>query len=286
MKYQVLYNPYANNMNGKAGAEKIREVLDGEFEFVDLTKLEDYYGALCAISEEDTIVICGGDGTLNNFINKAKDIPQKREILYYPTGSGNDFLREVAETEKSEVISLNKYLVDLPTVYVKGMEKKFLNGIGYGIDGYCCEVADNIRAKDSTKKINYTGIAIKGLLFHYKPTNATVIVDGKEYSFKKVWIAPTMNGKYYGGGMIPTPKQDRLNEERTLSLMLFHGTGKLKTLMIFPSLFKGEHVKHEKAIAILEGKEITVKFDSPRALQIDGETVLDVSEYTVKSARI
>lgn len=286
MKYQVLYNPYANNMNGKAGAEKIREVLDGEFAFIDLTKLEDYYGALCELPAEDTLVICGGDGTLNNFINKAKDVPQKREVLYYPTGSGNDFLREVVETEKAEVISLNKYLVDLPTVYVNGMEKKFLNGIGYGIDGYCCEVADNIRAKDSTKKIDYTGIAIKGLLFHYKPTNATVIVDGKEYSFKKVWIAPTMNGKYYGGGMIPTPKQDRLNEERTLSLMLFHGTGKLKTLMIFPSLFKGEHVKHEKHITVLEGKEITVKFDSPRALQIDGETVLGVSEYTVKSARL
>lgn len=286
MKYQVLYNPYANNMNGKEGAEKIREVLDGEFEFIDLTKLEDYYGTLCAIPAEDTLVVCGGDGTLNNFINKAKDIPQKREVLYYPTGSGNDFLREVAETEKAEVISLNKYLVDLPTVYVNGMEKKFLNGIGYGIDGYCCEVADNIRAKDSTKKIDYTGIAIKGLLFHYKPTSAIVIVDGKEYSFKKVWIAPTMNGKYYGGGMIPTPKQDRLNEERTLSLMLFHGTGKLKTLMIFPSLFKGEHVKHEKNITVLEGKEITVKFDSPRALQIDGETVLGVSEYTVKSARL
>jgi len=30
----------------------------------------------------------------------------------------------------------------------------------------------------------------EGLLFHYKPTNATVIVDGKEHSYKNVWIAP------------------------------------------------------------------------------------------------
>ena len=29
------------------------------------------------------------------------------------------------------------------------------------------------------------------------------------------------------------------------------------------------------------GKEITVKFDRPAPLQIDGETVLDVTEYTV-----
>ena len=87
-----------------------------------------------------------------------------------------------------------------------------------------------------------------------------------------------MFGRRYGGGMIPTPEQIRGGEE--LSLMMFHGSGKLKTLMIFPSIFKGEHVKNEKYVTVLKGKNITVKFDSPRALQIDGETVLDVEEYT------
>lgn len=30
---------------------------------------------------------------------------------------------------------------------------------------------------------------------------------------------------------------------------------------------------------ILTGREITVKFDRPTALQIDGETILDVTSY-------
>ena len=125
-------------------------------------------------------------------------------------------------------------------------------------------------------------IAIKGLLFKFKAKNAKVTVDGKEYEFKKVWIAPTMNGRFYGGGMMPTPKQDRL-AQNGVSFMCFHGSSKLKTLMIFPSLFKGEHVKHEKIIAIHEVKnDVTVRFDRPTALQIDGETVLGVTEYTVK----
>ena len=63
--------------------------------------------------------------------------------------------------------------------------------------------------------------------------------------------------------------------------MLFHGSSKLKTLMIFPSIFKGKHVKHKKNISIFEGKNIKVKFDRPCALQIDGETVLNVDSYTV-----
>ena len=80
--------------------------------------------------------------------------------------------------------------------------------------------------------------------------------------------------------MMPTPGQDRLGDGR-VRFMAFHGSGKLKTLMIFPSLFKGEHIKHTKYVTVIEGNEITVKFDAPCALQIDGETILDVTEYTV-----
>ena len=64
---------------------------------------------------------------------------------------------------------------------------------------------------------------------------------------------------------------------------MFHGSGKLKTLMLFPSIFKGEHVKYKDHFAFFEGKEITVKFDEPTALQIDGETIHDVKEYTARS---
>jgi len=94
-----------------------------------------------------------------------------------------------------------------------------------------------------------------------------------------------MNGKYYGGGMIPTPNQKRLgkNGEKKLSVMIFHDSSKLKTLMIFPSIFKGEHVKNVKYVTVLEGKDITVEFDEPRPLQIDGETILGVRSYTAKA---
>ena len=109
-------------------------------------------------------------------------------------------------------------------------------------------------------------------------------MDGKEYAYKKVWIAPTMHGKFYGGGMIPTPNQDRSSGK--LSLMLFYGAGRLRTLCVFPSIFKGEHVKHTKMVAVHTGKEITVEFDRPTPLQIDGETILGVTQYTAYAAKI
>ena len=90
-----------------------------------------------------------------------------------------------------------------------------------------------------------------------------------------------MYGRYYGGGMMPTPEQKRGADDNKASLMIFHGSSKLRTLMFFPSIFKGKHVKHKKNISIFEGKNISVRFDRPTALQIDGETVLNVTGYEV-----
>ena len=144
------------------------------------------------------------------------------------------------------------------------------------------DIGDMVRETKPNEPINYAGIAIKGLLFHYKPTLAEVTVDGKKYTYKKTWIAPTMNGKCYGGGMYPTPDQKRISDDKKITVMIMHGCGRLRALMAFPSIFKGGHVKRTKMVALHEGREITVKFDRPAALKIDGETVLDVSEYTMK----
>lgn len=282
-----LYNPHAGH--GKCKAEV--DVLCAAYENAicrDVTEICDMAEFFGGLDESDIVVVCGGDGTLNHFVNDVKDVEIKNDIYYYAIGSGNDFGRDLGKDRAAEPdYKINDYITELPTVTVNGETRVFINGVGYGIDGYCCEVGDEQRARNEAehtdKPINYTAIAIKGLLFKYKPTNATVTVDGVKHTYKKVWIAPTMNGRYYGGGMMPTPNQERLSKDKKLTLMVFHGTGKLKTLMIFPSLFKGEHVKHTEAVTLLVGKEITVEFDRPAPLQIDGETVLDVTSYTAKA---
>lgn len=275
--YCIIYNPFSGNGKGEAEAKALCERL-GNIELVDMTKIESYADFFA--SHKESIIVCGGDGTLNRFINDTADISFDNSIYYYATGSGNDFLRDIGGAA-GEIINIDKHLEKLPVCSVGGKDYKFINGIGFGIDGYCCEVGDKLRL-ESDKQINYTGIAIKGLLFHYKPTNATITVDGVEHRFKKVWIAPSMVGRFYGGGMMPTPAQDRFDEEGKLSVMIFHGTGRLGTLMIFPSIFKGEHIKHDKAVTVLTGKEISVEFDEPRSLQVDGETLLGISKYSVK----
>lgn len=284
-KYNVLYNPLAGNGKGENAAKKLKELMNGdELTFTDMTKVSDYRALFASMPEDERVIVSSGDGTLNRFINDTEEIAFENPVYYYATGSGNDFLKDIGGNVGDKPVCIDKYLKALPTVDVKGKSYRFINGIGYGIDGYCCEVGDKLR-ETSDKPINYAGIAIKGLLFHYHPTSATVIVDGVEHKYKKVWLAPTMNGRYYGGGMIPTPKQDRLNKEHTVSVMVYYGSGKIKSLAVFPSIFKGEHVNHKEMVEVLSGKEITVRFDSPAALQVDGETIIGVTEYSVRTGK-
>lgn len=276
----ILYNPISGNGKSKELAEGLKKSSESDSSLVDMTAIDSYEDFFKDVSPDDEITVCGGDGTVNRFINDTKDITVNNKILYLPSGTGNDFYLDLSREPATAPIDITRYVKNLPTVTVNGRDYKFINGVGYGIDGYCCEVGDAVRAKGKTA--NYTSIAIKGLLFKFKPRNATVIVDGVERKYKKVWLAPSMFGRHYGGGMIPTPEQSRDAEPKKLSTMVFHGSGKLRTLMIFPSIFKGKHVEHKKFVEVIEGSEITVRFDRPTALQIDGETVLGVTEYTAR----
>ena len=278
MNYRILYNPFAGSKLSEEKLSGLAEIYENNISYHNITKISDYTEFFSSLEDDDIVVLCGGDGTLNRFINDTEGIEIKNDILYYGKGSGNDFLRDVEKTDATEPFSIKEYIKDLPVVEVNGKTYRFINNVGFGIDGYCCQVSDEQKNK-SDKPVNYTAIAITGLLFHYKPTAATVTVDGKSYEYKKVWIAPTMKGRFYGGGMIPTPNQDRNDPDGKLSVMIFYGKGRIKTLIAFPSIFKGQHVKHTDMVSIHEGKEISVTFDSPAPLQIDGETILGVTSY-------
>lgn len=192
----VLFNSLANNHKGE---ENSRKALEGKISsdsvFEDLTKIVDLKKYLEEKSIEDKVILTGGDGTLNHFVNEIGNLDIKCEIDYCPSGSGNDFYTDVANFEDSRAVRINEFIKDLPIVTVKGKDYRFINGVGFGIDGYCCEKGDEIQ-RTSTKNVNYASIAIKGMLMFYKSTTATVTVDdNKPVYYKKAWLASYYEGK-------------------------------------------------------------------------------------------
>lgn len=282
MKY-VLYNPMSDN---RSGAHNARELLEkypsDKYVFIDFTAItnEDIFDLLS--KEDGDVILTGGDGTLNRFANIIGDNVPDKTIYFYPAGSGNDFMNDVKGKKVKELVVLNDYLKKLPVIEVNGQTHRFVNGVGYGIDGYSCEVVD-CKKKATGKKGSYTLEALKGFIHSYNPGKAKVTVDGVTTEYEDVWMVSAMNGKYFGGGVMIAPMQDRLNDERTVSVLVVASKKRLKILMAFPSIFKGKHLKYTDIVTAVTGKSVTVELDRPSALQVDGDVISGVTTYSVKT---
>ncbi len=276
----ILYNPISNcGKDLEKTIEKVKECFKSKHtEVQDLTAVTDIREFFESLDATDSVVLLGGDGTINVLCNSLRGYNLKNDVYIFKAGSGNDFMRDVCKNDET-IVKLNKHMENLPLVTINKKEHLFINNVGYGIDGKVCTAAEDLRAKGK-QEINYTTLAIKLLLTSYKSNNAKVTVDGKEHKFKKVWMAPVMNGRFYGGGMMTTPNQDRNSDE--LSCCVVHDTNALQTLMIFPSIFKGEHIKYKNKITVLKGKSIEVEYDVPQDVQIDGEIIRDVTRISAQ----
>lgn len=289
MKY-VLFNPLANNKRGETDARTWANAYGAADAVFQSVIGLDYKKFFDDLKEDDEVTLCGGDGTLNYFVNEIYGYDFKMPLYYAKCGTGNDFYKDVEAYEKNGRIDLKPFIVNLPLVTVNGIKKRFINGIGYGVDGDTCLMGDKVREKDPGAAIDYSKIAIGLLLGTYKdleghkhafdPKNAVVVADGKEYKFSNVWLASAMHGRYYGGGMMAAPSQDRLNNGGKCTVMTYSSKGRLITLLRFPAFSGGKH-DGKKYLKPVTGKHVTVTFDKPCALQIDGDTVKNVTTYSV-----
>ena len=278
----LLLNPLANNSKGEQDARQWAAENNVECEFTSLLDIKDMKAFFDGLKEDDEVILTGGDGTINRFANDVYGYELKNPVYYVKCGSGNDFYRDNEHLAVDGKIDIRPMMKNLPLITVKGIQRRFVNGIGYGIDGETCRIGDIQRAT-SDKPVSYSNIAIKLLLGSYKLKKATVDVDGKVSTFENVWMASTMKGRFYGGGMMVAPAQDRFKEDGTVSVVTLYKKNRLVTLMRFPSLNKGEHVLKKDWVTVQTSKKVTVSFDQPGALQRDGDVIEDVLTDTVET---
>ncbi len=283
MKYAILYNPHSCGDKGLKIAREIEKLMgDHAYSYVDLTSIDSLNDFVTNLSDDTDIILTGGDGSLNSFVNQVDNTD--KNIYFYASGSGNDFARDINFKKRTTPIRINDYIKNLPTATVDGRVYKFINCVGSGMDGYCCGEVERLRAL-AKRRANYLYAAIKALVYAYRPCTAHINADGKEYTFKNAWLVPIMNGRYFGGGFMSAPDQNRMNPNKTLSLVAIHSRNFFKIVTAFLLIMKGKHTKLKSMVKIIEGHNFSVKLDRPATLQLDGETIPNVSEYSVSSAK-
>ena len=82
MVYHVLFNPHAGNGRGEAEARKLNELMpDVTLRYYDMTSFTRGYGDFfAAIDPADVVIVAGGDGTLNRFINDTQALHLENDI--------------------------------------------------------------------------------------------------------------------------------------------------------------------------------------------------------------
>ncbi len=249
-----------------------------EIKKIDITTLD--VAEFCrGLSEKDRILIRGGDGTLHNFANNACGVEFPCKVSMIRSGTGNDFLNDIGQMNSVDLMDIREYLRGLPKVSFKGKELCFVNGVGLGVDGSVCHEVEIFKAKHPNNKANYTAIAIRELGLKYKRPNARITVDGMTYCYDKVWAVSTMKGRYYGGGMMIAPSQNRNSGK--VSVIIMHGGSRVKTLSVFSKIKNGGHVKHKDMVDVIQGYDVKVEFDAPCDLQVDGEVYVGIMKYSV-----
>ena len=276
----ILYNGLSKSGKNKKNLDELIELVkkeNKEYTTRNIIEIKNVHDFLKTINDDDEAVIVGGDGTVHHVANQLKDhMPIKQNLYLFAAGTGNDFIRNINQPIK-QLVRINDYLTDLPTVTVNGEDWVFVNGAGIGVDAMVCL---GVNAGNSESKSAYTKVTLKSFLT-YKPCDMDVEIDGELQHFKKCWVCVAMNGECQGGGLMfaPGAKVDKVD----IDFLCLHNCGRLKTFLIFAHLMNGgKHLKFKKNVFYKKAKEIRVVSSKELPFQKDGETIENVKEITVR----
>lgn len=293
MKYTFIVNP--KSRSGRGGMvwnlvepELKKRRVDYQVFYTEYERhAAEITAEITADAQEHTLVVVGGDGTVNEVVNGICDC-SKVVLGYIPTGSGNDFTRALqlpADFHDALEIILHtgrKIPMDVGRVSFAENTYRFAVSTGIGFDAAVCHQAavspvKTVLNKLGLGKLTYLSIALRMLLAQH-PGSSEIWIDGERKRFEHTYFAAVMNHPYEGGGFFFCPKAQI--GDGMLDVIVASDLPKWKILLLLPTAFKGKHVKY-KGISIYCGKNISVKMDGKLPIHADGEPIAVEQEIRV-----
>lgn len=275
--YYFIVNKTAGNGKGLRVWEATEKLLKGR-KVVYKVSFTEYKGHAGKLMEQiddglTAIIVVGGDGTIHEVVNRL--VSKEVALGVVPAGSGNDLARSLgvpfdAKGALDRILAGEIRSIDIPKVG----EEYFISIAGLGFDGKVAEVTNKSKSKRFLNKIGLGGLSyiinIFQVLFTYKSSKVSLIVDGKIREYEDVWLMAIANLPYYGGGIMICP--DAKGDDGLFDVCVVSGIGRWELLFVFPLAFKGKHVFH-RHVTMLRGSSISVIPDKPLIMQCDGEIV-------------
>jgi len=221
----------------------------------------------------DVILLCGGDGSLNQTANgilhsKHPEIP----LAIWPSGTGNDFVKTILvpnsfQELKKSIEEKRFEAVDLPYMEWDGKKRAFLNVTDLGLGG--CVAYDMTRSKRRLGSfLTYQWLIVKNLL-RFKKRLIQYELDGKIFNARAMNFV-VANAKYFGGGLGISPDSDTTDGK--LEVIVIGDLNVFEYLYFVPQVKKCKKLSYRK-IQYYSAKKISIETEVPMPIDMDGEFV-------------
>lgn len=263
-------------------------------------RITDICKELTSTGKEVTLVMVGGDGSMNEAVNGIHDF-SKTKFGMIPCGSGNDLALglkvEKNVTKLVEQILENKIVRTMdvgkltyhhqcdfldthtgtidPRESFETVERKFNISAGLGFDAEICEAVSISKAKRVLNKIKlgslvYLVEAVR-LIFGNKHVPVKYITeDNQEKEYKECTFVVGMNTKYEGGGFQFCPHAEY--NDGNLHFLTVDGLSRTKFFLAFPSAYTGGHLAFHGIYEDCQ-KHVHLQAKEPMWVHTDGEVV-------------
>lgn len=218
------------------------------------------------------VVACGGDGTMHAVLQGVAGSQVPLAIL--GCGTGNDNAHELQTPARlgrwaPAVVSALRAdrcrIIDLGRATVGSEQHWFMGVLSTGFDSSVNERANRMSWPRGRSKY-LVGIAAE--LASFVPVPYLVRVDAEQHADEGMLVC-VGNGSRYGGGMRVCP--EACLDDGLLELTWLERVPKATFLRVFPTVFRGTHVRHP-AVRTLRGERIHV--DGPgQVAYADGERI-------------
>lgn len=218
--------------------------------------------------DEKIVIICGGDGSLNELVNVAYGKDMTLGLI--PTGTGNDF----AKNFDYESFTLNSLLnfktkkIDL----IKVNDFYSINVTSLGFDTQVLKRAYDYLDKNPKLGKKAYGLAVLKSLNKINCENLELkleLVDGSNFEIKGDYlISAICNGGFYGSGFNPAPESKI--DDGVLNLLLADKIPFIRFVPLIKKYKEGRH-KESKYINEILVKSGTIKSKNKFIANADGE---------------
>ena len=279
MKYHFIINPKAGT--GKKADELAQAIrLECDNAKVDycvyMTKsrfdaTEYVKNAVKTYDGPQRFYACGGDGTLGELINGAPNA-ENVEFGLIPIGTGNDFRRNFSDKEMFFDIKRQIEGESIKIDLMKYNDRYCINIINIGFDcNVVCEMEKIKHCKLVPNKLAYiAGIVVT--LFKKMCSKIKISAENIPHIDRDLLLIAIANGKYYGGGFKAAPYSSLHDAKMDVSII--EKVSRLTFISLVGKYKKGEHLdtrKGKKCITYLKSDSLSLSFDSPKNICVDGE---------------